>query len=173
MSKLAVKFQVILPVEKNFPEGSFKKWDDATTVYFNIRLRSMLVGDFNETIAGWNHKPSFKATYSTPYNTRKQLVVEPVGRYTLNWSRISEGTRNRSIYPRSGNRYMTFQPNYSPRTQPGGKYGGPGSDSGPTVHPTVVHNHSIKPRHFTKEIAKKEEEKILDELRAIAMKVFK
>ena len=173
MAKLSVKFEVILPKDKKFPQGSFDKWDAATTVYFNGPLRSMLSRSFEETVSGWNHKPSFKATFSTPYNTRKQLIVEPVGRYKLNWCRVSEGTRSRSIFPRAGNTRMTFIRFYEPHTYPGGNYGGPGSDYGPTVHPSLVNNHSIAARHFTKEIAKGKEEDILNDLRAIALKVFR
>lgn len=175
MSKLTISFDEILPKDTNFPQKTFDKWDAAVTAYFNTTLRNMLLKDFEATTEGWRHKPKFKATYSTPYDTRKQLVVEPFGRYTLNWSRISEGTRNRSIFPRSGNTHMTFQPFYTPRTRPGGPifWGGPGANSGPVVRATQVHNHSIKPRKFTQEIARKNKDRIESDLRKLTDRLLK
>lgn len=175
LSKLTISFDRILPEEKDFPLKTFNKWDVAVTDYFNITLRKFLTNDFEDTVENWKHKPKFKATYSEPYDTRKQLVVEPFGRYTLNWSRVSEGTRSRSIFPRPGHTHMTFQPFYTPRTRPGGPmfWGGPGANSGPVVRATQVNNHSIKARKFTEEIAKKEKERIQADLKRLTDRILK
>jgi hypothetical protein len=175
MAKLVMKFEVLLPKDKDWPQSKFKQWDLLTTAYMTGPMRSFLLDDFKDTTKGWTHKPSFNATYNTPYNTRKQLMVFPVGRYTLNWSRVSEGTRPRTISSKPGGPAMVFPRYYSPYTQPGGRYGGSGTRHGPIVRTRLVGTgklHEITPRKFSQEIAKKDEKRIFNDFHKIAMKVF-
>ena len=171
-----MKFEVLLPKDRHWPKEKFDKWDTLTMAYMVGPMRSFLLDDFKETVGKWSHKPSFNATYNTPYNIRKQLMVFPVGRYTLNWSRVSEGTRPRTISSKPGGPAMVFPRFYSPYTQPGGKYGGSGTRYGPIVRTRLVGTsklHEITPRKFSLEIAKKEERKILNDFARIAVKAFK
>lgn len=172
MANFAIKFEVILPAEKDYPKSRFDLWDVLTTAYFVGELRRTMLSDFDDTVKGWNHKPNFKATFSTPYQTRKQLLTEPYGRYTLNWTRVSAGTRDRTISPRGGNSHMTFQRFYAPHTKAGGRWGMPASDYGPTVRTRLVKHHSIEPRKFAEVIVKKEEKKILNDIKEITERVF-
>lgn len=174
MGKLAIKFEIILPQERNYPANRFRLWDQATEAYMRGPLRSMLISDFNATTERWDHKPSFRGEYTTPYTIRKQVSVFPVGRYSLNWARISEGTATRSIVPRRAP-MLVFPRYYTPHTSPyrTGSYGGPGLRHGPTVRTLKVRAHSIAPRKFTRTIAKQREKEILLELKAITEAVFR
>lgn len=174
MGKVAVKFEVLLPKDRDFPQKKFDKFEREAEQYMRGPLISLLRSEFEATVENWKHRPDFKITYSTPYNTRKQVTVELAGRYSLNWQRVSSGTRAHAISAKNVPT-LSFQPFYTPHTRPGGKvfWGGPGTDSGDYVHPTTVFNPGIKPRHFSHEIARQNEEKIIGELKKIAEKAFK
>lgn len=172
---MSVKIDVTLPKDKNFPQKYFDNWFAATKRYFQTTLKATVLKEFEATVEKWQHKPSFKAVYSEPYSgARIQLVVEPFGRYTLNWMRVSEGTKNRVILPRAGNTHMTFRAGYVPHTRPGGRvfWGGSSADTGPYVRTTRVNNHSIAPRKFSREIVKDIEGDVKRDIEAIAKKTL-
>jgi len=134
----------------------------------------ILIGEFNQTVWNWKEAPKFPAEYSEPYGTRQELYVHPVGEGTTNWQRVSDGTGPRQIVSSKG--IMKFQPEYVPKTTPGGRYGGPGSKSGPWLQSRVVGTkkpHRIEPREFSKKIKEKVEDKLVAEAQAIIAKALK
>jgi hypothetical protein len=103
-----------------------------------------------------------------------QIYVYPVGYGTTNWQRVSDGTGPRSIVSRKG--IMHYQTEYTPHTNPprrGGSWGGPGARSGEWRHARVIKNHTIEPREFSKEIAKKYEARLIAEAEAMIAKALR
>ena len=145
-----IRIEPILPKKKDYPLSEFKELKAALKKWLLTDAANLVQSEMEKTTEGWNTAPSFPAVYSEPYGTRMQIVVEPKGKGTLNWKRISEGTGPRPI---TSNTVMVFPINYAPKTTPGGRYGGPGKKSGPIARTKQVAMHQIKARKFSLLIA--------------------
>jgi hypothetical protein len=125
--------------------------------YLRTSGANQVIKELNKTTVGWSEAPSFESRVTFPYSgTRIRLAVTAKGRGKANWERVNNGTGPRVITSRKG--LMTFQTGYSPRTQPGGRYGGSGGRYGNTVYRrrSVGHfkPHRIEPRDFVGEVLK-------------------
>lgn len=169
MPKFTVVAESITANPSTFPLNKLKKVRKNIKNYMVREAGPMLVDDLGKTVAGWRGKPTFIYKYSEPYGSRQQLDVYPTGRHTLKWKRISEGTRTRSIYPRRAPA-LRFQRGYTPRTRPGGRYGGPGRRHGPEVVTLAVHGHRIEPRKFSLEVIKRRRQKVHSDLQQTVRK---
>jgi hypothetical protein len=168
---ILIKFQPILP-KKKFPTATWERLEKALKGYMQSDLSNMLKGDMEETVEGWSGKPSFTAKYSEPFKTQMQVFVSPSGQYKLRWIRISAGVEGHTITPRRAPR-LRFQQNYTPHTQPGGKWGGSGMRSGPTITASQVEWPGIKAREFSKWIAEKRKVKIMRDVQSIVKRNLK
>ena len=171
---IRMRIEAILPKERTYPQSRFNQLIDELEGYMQGPLQRTLTRKFDETTQGWRHRPDFSSEFSRPYNGNGlQLWVRPKGPYTTQWSRVSLGTGPREIRSDS---LMVFQPDYDPKTRPGGHYGGPGRKSGPVIRTHVVGTikpHRIEPRKFSEQIKHEEEKRIISDVQALALKVTK
>lgn len=109
---------------------------------------------YERTIKSWNDRPVF--TISKQVMARE--VVAKVGTDSLIYKFVDEGTKLRTITPRSAGGFLVFQPNYTPRTRPGSLSSGAKSSSGPLVFAKKV-KHKLRARRFTPQIKNRVQEK--------------
>lgn len=159
MARLLIKAEKIKLRPEDYPLNKLKPTFPRLEKYLNNTLGPLLQDDMNKTTQGWTTRPRMTKTVTKPYGTRLQLVVEPKGKGTTNWSRVNSGTRRRTIRAKT-RRGMTFRPDYTPKTTPSGKYGGPGTYGGPVLRGVPSVTHEIEAREFTKKIMKNREKKI-------------
>lgn len=174
-TQLSIKIQAILP-SKNYTQKQFNNVIDGLRTYMKGPLTRRMKLEFGKTIKNWNHAPSFIVAYSEPYGgARLQLWTKPAGRYSLNWSRVSLGTKERVITSTKG--LMTFNVGYDAKTQPGGQYGGTGRRFGEVKFGfRSVGNkkrHRIRPRKFSEQIKKTVEKDIQNDVQKIAQKAIR
>lgn len=174
MGNVTIRIDPILP-KGNFPINYLEDFEKRVLAYFNGKLNRKLSRAFQSTVQGWEHYPNFPVRVWRPYGVRIQLNIGPKGRYTTQWTRVSLGTKPHFIFPKASNKrgLLIFPQDYTPRTKPGGKWGGSGVKSGPIVYASGVKHPGIEPRQFAKEIAKQYEKEIALEVRSIARKAFK
>lgn len=166
----------VIPIEahpRNHPADKLIKLWPALEKHMKYKVKPMLVKDMENTTKNWKTKPKMEATISYPYGTRLQLTVEPKGRGSTNWKRISAGTRVRTIRAKTP-RGMSFRTGYSPKTTPGGRYGGSGKRYGPWRRKVMtVRRHRIRPRQFSIKILKRREKTIRNGFNDVVRKVKK
>jgi hypothetical protein len=172
---IGIKLEAILPKDKNYTLTQFNNMINGLEKYMRGPLSSKMTGEFKKTTQGWKHTPNFVAIFTKPYNgARLQLWVKPTGRGTTNWSRISVGTGPRVINSSKGP--MTFNVNYDPKTQPGGKWGGSGRRYGQVIYNKMsvgnITPHRIRPREFSKYIKDKNEKGIVSQMQVIVRKAI-
>lgn len=170
MAKWVMLIEAVNATPKNFPMNRLIKLTPALKRYLERDAKKVLVGDMEETVKNWKTKPKMVGEVSNPYGTRLQLTVQPKGRGSTNWKRISNGTGPRTIKAKTP-KGMTFPRNYDPKTTPGGSYGGPGRRYGPIVRNRQSVYHTIAPRHFASKIMKKREKKIIADVNTIVRRV--
>jgi hypothetical protein len=166
MAKIAI--EPVWPTELSVRK--LKKMNKKLERYLTRNIGPKLIKDMEKTTKNWRRAPSFAQVFSTPFGNM-QLIVKPVGRYTLKWKRISEGTGPRIINAKPG-KMMVFRNKYSPKTTPAGRYGGPGRKFGPIVHRQSVY-HSIEPRKFSKLIVERRENQILIDVNKVVERAAK
>lgn len=174
MARTLIRFAPIVPAERNFPLNRYTRFETLITAYMTGPLERMLKRDFEATVENWSGPPNFVSKFTRPRGTSWQLVIDPKGRGTLKWTRVSGGVKAHDIVPR-GPWNLRFQRNYTPHTRPKGKWGGPGSRSGNTVVTPMVSARrwgGIKPREFSLVIKEKREKKIHAEFEAILKAAF-
>ena len=157
---------------EELPHRKMQKALDNLERYLKRDASRMLLGDMRDTVENWSGPPQFIAVYSEPYGTRMQLDVKPVGRNTLKWMWVSEGTPPRVITARTP-KGMRFRPGYSPKTTPGGQYGGTGMRSGPWKRAMAVGPHSIEPRKFSVRIVDKRERQLRAEIALVVQRALR
>ena len=116
--------------------------DDIDGYYFRI------TGDWSA-----ENRPKLKHSTSIIRGLIK-TVVYPEGEI---YKYVTGGTRKNYPIPKLSNtkaKTLRFQEHYTPRTKPGGKYGGPGRKSGAFVFRKRVIHPGIKARNFENEIAR-------------------
>lgn len=141
--------------------------------YMKGELSRELIGKMEDTVEGWQHKPTFISVYSEPYNrANMQIVVKPSGKYTLQWIRVHEGTGPRGW---TSQNTMVFPREYTPKTPfpTTGVYGGPGTKFGPIIRTHTIQSHRIEPRKFSKFIVEKYKEKFQLEVSKIFARVLR
>lgn len=169
---VVIKFQPILPREK-FPTAVWVRFEKNLKHYMQNDLKRMLKGDMDDTVKGWDGKTEFDADYSEPFKTQMQLLISPSGQYKIKWIRISEGVEGHDIVARRAP-LLRFKRRYKPHTQPGGKWGGPGTRSGDEVKTPVVWNWpGIEARRFAYWIANKRKAQIQRDVQGIVKRSFK
>lgn len=174
MPATRITVEPILPKKKNYPQARFNLFYGRLERYIKRDVKRLLIRDFDATVQGWEHKPNFVGEYKEPYGTQLQLHVHPQGQHTKQWQRVSDGTGPRDIV--SGRGVMHFQHggpgSYRPKTTPGGRYGGPGTKSGPWRHTRIVRGHRIEPRKFSEKIKEKREKEIQRDIEKIRIRTF-
>lgn len=169
MAKLTVSVIPINSTPRNHPADKMKKVWLTLERHLKTEVAPMLIQDMEATVKNWKTKPNMVADISYPYGTRLQLTVQPKGRGTLNWQRISSGTGPRSISAKTP-RGMAFRTGYTPKTTAKGSYGGPGSRHGPWRRKVMkVNNHRIEPREFSKKIMKRRERFIIRDVKVLVL----
>ena len=110
---------------------------------------------FDRVVCNWDHKPEFQARgYVFPNSNR--VTITPVGEHRQIYIWVTGGTRPHSI-PTAGPSFLSFMLGYKPKTAPGGKFGGPGTYSGPRVSGIMQVQHpGYEGSHFEPVIAKDE-----------------
>lgn len=171
MSRFAIIIEPINANPKNFPANRINKLINRLERHLTNDVGPMLRNDFKKTVQNWKAPPTFEQTVKRPYGTRLQLEIFPKGRGTLKWKRVSLGTGPRIIRAKTP-RGMRFQRNYTPKTTPSGRYGGPGKKHGPWVKAFKV-KHTIKPRLFATKIKNNRERKIVRDIQGIVRRVGK
>jgi hypothetical protein len=165
--KFTIIAKPIFAKPKDFPVNKLKNIRRDLERYLRFDAGPMLIGDLNKTVANWRGKPTFVQKYSEPRGNM-QLDVFPTGKNTLKWKRVSEGTGPRIITAKPG-KMMVFPRNYTPKTTPRGRYGGPGRKSGP-IQKALTVMHEIEPRKFTIIIKEKREDQIERDINKILFK---
>ena len=169
MPRLTIHTEPVHATPKNFPVDRLHKLMPRLEKYLKNDLGKLLQRDMEDTVKNWTHKPTMEKKVTRPYRTRLQLTIEPKGRGTTNWRRISEGTPKRTIRAKTP-RGMSFQEGYRPKTTTRGKYGGSGKRYGKWRRNVKQVKHEIKPRKFTTRIIKKRQSKIHRDVTSIVRK---
>jgi len=113
---------------------------------------------FERVVVNWDHKPEFKARKHYSADDLR-IDVYPAGQHKDKWIWVSGGTRGGYKIPKGGSGYLAFQTGYKPKTKPPGKFGGPGTYTGPWVRGVMQVTHpGIEPRNFEKVIADDEKQ---------------
>ena len=132
-------------------------------------VKPALIKKFNDVVADWQHKVSFKARKQI---TRAEIkvYVYPVANKDI-WVFVSRGTRGGYQIPKnppasSRDGLLHYQAVYDARTQPRGRYGlGSGQKTGPWVSARTVIHPGVKAREFEEVIAeeyKKEFSRVME-----------
>lgn len=174
MPSVKVIVEPIKPARDDMPDRQISRYLKKLEGYFKGELAKDVKREFKKTTKNWDNGPEFVSEISAPYGTRLQLWVRPKGRYTTKWQRVSDGTAPHLI--RAKRRpTLSFQPNYTPHTKPGGSYGGPGRKSGEYIHPKVVRHPGIEARKFSEEISQAEdwERKVSSKASRLARSTFR
>lgn len=113
---------------------------------------------YEDTVRTWTHKPQFPVKKIDRPN-ELSLTITAKGKYRKIYAYVEQGTKQRIIVPRRrffrGQRsVLRFQPNYVPKTTPRDIRAGRGGKFGHHVFRKSVIHPGIKPREFTKKIAK-------------------
>jgi hypothetical protein len=113
-------------------------------------VKPHFIGEFEKRVANWKHKPAFKARkYITGDAIR--LNVYPAGEKQI-YEYVTKGTRGPypiPKIPKPPGKWLLFTGGkYTPRTTPGGGYGGPGISIGFPVFAKQVSHPGIEPRDF-------------------------
>jgi len=119
--------------------------------------KPMLIKQFDEVVANWEHKPVFKARKFIRPN-KIWVNVFPSGENADIWKWVSRGTKAHDIEAKN-KPFLAFmwggKGSYKAKTAPGGRYGGPGTVAGGTLRrPRKVRHPGNKPRLFEEDIAK-------------------
>jgi hypothetical protein len=125
-------------------------------------VKPHFVQAFEAVVANWKHKPAFKAR---KFITADALAVNvyPDGPNKQIYEYVTLGTKEHDIpkTPKTGNDFLIFMwggpGSYKAKTGAGGKWGGPGTVSGGTLHRRhQVHHPGTEPRDFEGFIRKRE-----------------
>jgi len=164
-----IKITVDLGDKNKSPVKRLKQFDKDLTRYLEKDLSNDLKKDYGETVKNWSGPPEFRSIYRE-LQTKKVLTVGPHGRGRKKWGWVSDGTPRRTITAKRPNGMMRFPRNYTPKTTPGGSYGGPGLKHGPIVLAKRV-SHQINARKFSEKIKEKQEPKIKQKLERMAKRI--
>ena len=101
--------------------------------------------------ASWEHKPEWGKRVKI---TRTEIIIYifPKGENAQIFKWVSGGTKGPYPIPKSGTTLLAFKTDYQPKTQPGGRYRGPGKAVGPGIVRMHVTHPGIKPREIEKTI---------------------
>ena len=118
-------------------------------------VKPHFVKEFDKVVANWKHKPDFKARKFVTTDAIK-VNVYAAGENKEIYGYVTGGTRPHTIRAKNAPMlaFMWGGPgSYVPKTQPVGKYGGPGKVSGGTLHRfKQVQHPGTKARNFEKAI---------------------
>lgn len=165
-----IRVQPILP-DPNFLTKKYNLTAMRLRMWLKGKAKRTMQNAMKETVDGWKEKPDFPGDYSEPYDKSLEMHVYAKGKGVTNWQRVSGGTGPRMIVSKKG--LMKFQPGYDPKTTPAGRYGGPGSRSGPWRQARAVGPHRIEPREFSKHVKEKIEAQLIAEAMAILSSAIK
>ena len=177
MPSQSIKYAIPITSKNNYIAREAKNTVKDLKNFLKGEASRTLKSDLEATTQNWKEKPTMVAEYSEPYGVDMQVYAHPKGNMLLNWQRISQGTggnSGRTIVSSKG--MMVFQRDYTPKTTPGGSYGGPGTKSGDTIRARVVGTkkpHRIEPREFSKKIKEKREDEFVRKLDAIVKKAWR
>lgn len=101
----------------------------------------------------WAAPPSFQSDFAGG-TSRIVMTVHPVGAQAEKYERIDFGTRPHVIRPRTGKRFLRFQPKYLASTIPNRLWSRLAKRSGAFVYVHIVHNPGIRARNFSKQVYK-------------------
>ena len=118
------------------------------------------------TIKGWKSRVGFKVSTRLTRGSIR-TTAEPTGPFAWLWDMLDAGTKKHIIRPVKAKALRFQGGKYTPKTQPGGQYGGPGTSSGGTVYAQVVHHPGTKPRRFRQEWIRWAREWYPDEIQSI------
>ena len=120
----------------------------------DAEIKPHFVKEFDKVVANWKHNPEFKASKKITADIITVNVFP--SKFKDIWSYVTKGTRPHKIRAKRA-RTLAFnwggKGSYSPKTRPGGKYGGPGRSSGPMIFPFEVNHPGSEAREFEKIIA--------------------
>lgn len=119
----------------------------------DTEVKPYFIDQFKAIVKDWRHQPDFKARkFINPDEIR--VNVFPAGEHKQIWEWVSQGTRGPYPIPSAGPRFLRFQTNYQPRTQPGSlSASGPGRATGPMVQGKMQVEHpGIEGREFERQI---------------------
>lgn len=168
--KVEIKFEAVVPDQKNYPQAQILAGVKAMENALRGKVAKMIRKEMLKTVRGWEHSPEFRSQVSGSRNV--VLTVYPAGQYGKRWSWIDQGTKSRTIVPKR-KRNLAFQPDYSPKTTPGGRRGGPGAYSGDYVRTRKVSRHSIAARGFREKIVEDIQDDVIDTLSSALAGAFK
>lgn len=134
-------------------------------------VKEQLKRAFAKRTANWGSKPEFAGYFSRAGRNGVSILVSPRGANAQKWKWVSGGTPAHQIDAKNGP-VLRFQKFYSPRTQPGNKYGGSGKKSGPWMTPATVQHPGIRPRTFEQHIADEEGSSIISLLETVIRRVL-
>ena len=122
----------------------------------DTEVKPHFVKEFDKVVANWKHNPEFKGMKKI---TADKITVSIFpSKFKDIWGYVTKGTRPHIIRAKNA-RTLAFKwggkGSYSPKTRPGGKFGGPGTSSGPMIFPKRVKHPGSKAREFEKVIAQK------------------
>lgn len=113
-------------------------------------VKLALLRRFEAVVANWQHAPVFQARKFVTENAI-WVNVFPTGENKRIYQYVTGGTRPHPIAARHA-KTLAFvwggPGSYTPKTAPGGHWGGPGTASGSMHYPLVVQHPGNKPRDF-------------------------
>lgn len=154
-----IKIDPVIPTNPEFISQSSAAVLIAIEEVMGGPIASQLQDEFRKRTEGWNHQPAFPRNF---FSTVDQIGIEviPDGENKKIWKFVSRGTKTHYITGKGASRGRPILyvkggiGGYTPRTQPGDVYGGPGNyDMSGTFYTSIVHHPGIEARQFEEAIA--------------------
>ena len=138
-------------------KGSAKGSSTAKPLDYNALLKAAeaalqeggksIMSDLKGATATWENKPQFEI--KGPFLKGKELYIRVVPTTNVEiFTYVNDGTQPHMIFPRKG-KFLSYQRDFTPKTQPWSLSSGPGGKSGPYVKRLGVAHPGTKARKFT------------------------
>lgn len=166
-----VKIEMTLkkPPASQMPDAGWDRTRQNVELALQGPVGKLVRDSFEKRVKNWDTKVTFKSKFKAGPR-RSRLDTGPYGRNRRIWEWVSGGTYPHPIHPVKAKK-LTVQ-DYSPKTKPGGVYGGPGSRTGSVSCLSFVHNLGIKARNFEDDIGREVEDEVLTILSKAIIKGF-
>lgn len=108
---------------------------------------------YKDVVANWEHKPLFVYTIVVAKDGLT-ITIEATGDHAMLWVWVDQGTKPHKIVPKTETGYLKFQTGSTPKTVPGGGFGGIAGKSGTWVSVKQVNHPGTQARNFGKQYDK-------------------
>jgi hypothetical protein len=156
---VTISIRPIKRYSRDFPHNQFNKYRRKLRRGLRGPVKNHLRIQFRSIVSNWKEKPTISWKFSEGQDSM-ELYVFPSGPNADIWRFVSLGTRARIIRVRRA-KVLSVRLGHSPKTRPGGYYGGSGRYAGPIIHKKSVHHPGIEARRFEKEIASVSEKQVI------------